>query len=119
MDTVTYMQMMQDVLQDYLDFIQPHSATMDTIRPAEVETLPFFDPQNHICGLLDVGWQGTERREQIIVLMRLVKGKIWVEVDQTDYGFVEALLEAGILQEDIVLAFHHPRLRQYTDFAVA
>jgi hypothetical protein len=29
------------------------------------------------------------------------------------------LLEAGVPKEDIVLAFHEPEMRQYTEFAVA
>ncbi|WP_333152179.1 MULTISPECIES: element excision factor XisI family protein [unclassified Microcoleus] len=29
------------------------------------------------------------------------------------------LLQAGVSREDIVLAFHPPRLRQFTEFATA
>lgn len=40
------------------------------------------------------------------VLMRIVDAKVWVEADTTDYVFVDHLLEAGVPQNDIVLACH-------------
>lgn len=53
------------------------------------------------------------------VLIRIVGDKVYVEEDNTDYVFVDRLLEAGIPAEDIVLAWHPPELRPYTAFAVA
>jgi hypothetical protein len=37
----------------------------------------------------------------------------------TEEGVVTDLVEAGIPANEIVLGFRHPKLRQYTDFAVA
>jgi hypothetical protein len=51
--------------------------------------------------------------------MRIVNGKIWVEQDRTMYGFVEELLDARMPKEDIVLAFHSPKMRQFMEFATA
>ena len=34
-------------------------------------------------------------------------------------GIATDLLQAGVSCEDIVLAFHPPRLRQFTEFATA
>ncbi len=53
------------------------------------------------------------------VLMRIIDDKIWVEEDRTMYGFVDELLAAGVPRADIVLAFQPPKMRQYTEFAVA
>jgi hypothetical protein len=53
------------------------------------------------------------------VYVRLRDGKFWVEEDWTEEGIATALLTAGVPKEDIVLAFHEPKMRQYTDFAVA
>lgn len=44
---------------------------------------------------------------------------MWIQYDGTSVPGAEALLEAGILREDIVLGFHPAELRQYTDFAVS
>jgi len=51
-------------------------------------------------------------------LMRIVNEKVWIEANNTDYLFADRLLEADIPHEDIVLAFHAPEMRQYTDFAI-
>lgn len=51
--------------------------------------------------------------------VRLRNGKIWIEEDGTEDGFASHLLEAGVPKSDIVLAFHAPWERQYTEFAVA
>ncbi len=49
----------------------------------------------------------------------LKDGKIWIEEDRTEDGIATDLLQAGVSCEDIVLAFHPPRLRQFTEFATA
>ncbi|MEG4275678.1 MULTISPECIES: element excision factor XisI family protein, partial [unclassified Microcoleus] len=42
-----------------------------------------------------------------------------VEEDRTEDGIATDLLQAGVSCEDIVLAFHPPRLRPFTEFATA
>ncbi len=42
-----------------------------------------------------------------------------IEEDWTEGGIATDLLEAGVPKEDIVLAFHPPKMRPYTEFAVA
>ena len=44
-------------------------------------------------------------------------GQIWIERDLTEDGSAMELLAAGVPQEDLVLAFHVPELRQYIEFA--
>jgi XisI protein len=68
---------------------------------------------------VDSGWDGDEQMNPTSVLMRIVNGKIWVEEDRTMVGFVDELREKGIGPHEIVLAFQPPKMRQYTQFAVA
>jgi hypothetical protein len=49
----------------------------------------------------------------------IIDDKVWIQYDGTSQPVAEALLEAGILREDIVLGFHPDELRQYTGFAVS
>ena len=53
------------------------------------------------------------------VYVRIRDGKFWIEEDWTEEGIATELVRAGVPKEDIVLAFHDPKTRQYTDFAVA
>ena len=51
--------------------------------------------------------------------LQIRNGKIWIQHDGTDRPVADALLEAGVPKEDIVLGFHPENVRQYTEFAVA
>jgi hypothetical protein len=45
-------------------------------------------------------------------------GKIWIQHDGTEEGIANRLIASGVPKEDIVLGFHSPFMRQYTEFAV-
>lgn len=62
--------------------------------------------------LLKVGWQGHQRIEWLMIYVRLKDGQIWIERDLTEDGSATELLAAGMPQEDLVLAYHVPELRQ-------
>ena len=51
--------------------------------------------------------------------VRIKNEKIYVEYDGTDIGFADVFVEEGVPKTDIVLAFHSPNKRPYTEFAVA
>ncbi|MEB3180348.1 MAG: element excision factor XisI family protein [Nostocaceae cyanobacterium] len=44
--------------------------------------------------------------------------KIWVQHDGTQDAIAEQLVALGVPKHDIVLAYHAPHVRQYTEFAV-
>lgn len=106
-----YRQGIESVLNEY--------ARLFNQQPAGVEVLAVCDEHTDTYALVNVGWDGDERMNTTSVLMRIVNGKIWVEEDRTMYGFVDELREKGIEQNEIVLAFQPPKMRQYTQFAVA
>jgi hypothetical protein len=88
-------------------------------RKNDIEAMCAFDDDAGQYLLVRVGWDGKRRFRQIVLHVRLHNGKIWIETDDTEDGFATELLKAGVPHSDIVLAFHPPQLRQYTDFAVA
>jgi hypothetical protein len=69
--------------------------------------------------LIARGGQGEERIKENTIPVRLRDGKIWIEEDWTEDGVVTDFLQAALPREDIVLAFHPPHLRQYTELAIA
>ncbi|BAU14862.1 XisI protein [Leptolyngbya sp. NIES-3755] len=82
----------------------------------EVQTL-FDDEQDHYQ-LLHVGWRGTRRHFGCVLHLDIKDGKIWIQHDGTEEGIANRLVELGVPKQDIVLAFHEPAVRQYTDFGV-
>ncbi|MEM1170541.1 MAG: element excision factor XisI family protein [Cyanobacteria bacterium P01_H01_bin.35] len=49
------------------------------------------------------------------VYIRFINGKLCIEEDLTEYGIATDFVAAGVLKEDIVLAFHEPTMEKYTD----
>ncbi|NEO28302.1 MAG: XisI protein, partial [Kamptonema sp. SIO4C4] len=45
--------------------------------------------------------------------------KIYIEEDLTEEGIATELLRENVPKEDIVLAFHDPESRKFTEFAIA
>ncbi|MGB3691101.1 MAG: XisI protein, partial [Spirulinaceae cyanobacterium] len=82
----------------------------------EYEVQTVFDIQQDHYQLLYVGWRGNKRDFGCIVHMDIKKGKIWIQHDGTEGGFANRLVEMGVPKQDIVLAFHEPEIREYTDF---
>lgn len=65
------------------------------------------------------GWNDKKLVQHIIIYLKIKDSKVWVEQDVTNFCIVDDLLAAGIPQNDIVLGFHHPSKRQFTEFATA
>ena len=76
-----------------------------------------FDDTHHHYLLLVMGWNKDERIKSILIHLRLKNRKIWIEEDWTEEGVATDLLQEGVSRDDIVLAFHPPQVRHYTEFA--
>ncbi len=67
--------------------------------------------------MLKTGWAQGRRVRSTVIHVRLRGGKVWIEEDWTEDGVATELLKAGVPNEDIVLAFHPPEMRRFTEFA--
>lgn len=106
----TYRNIIKRIIQEVADF-----------APAEegIRTEIVFDDINGHYQLLKVGWKNRRRINGTLVHIDIHDDKIWVEHDGTDLEIVQDLLDAGISSKEIVLGFHPPYQRKYTEFAVA
>lgn len=86
---------------------------------AEYEVQTVFDTERDHYQLLYVGWRGNKRDFGCILHLDIKNGKIWIQHDGTEVGVANQLVELGVPNQDIVLAFHEPDVRQYTDFGTA
>ncbi len=93
------------------------------VRPlnqsADKETILVSDEKHDHYFLHRIGWEGVKRVWNTTLYVRICNGKFYIEIDWTEEGIATDLLAAGVSKEDIVLAFHHPSVRPYTEFAVA
>ena len=85
----------------------------------QIVTVPVFDEHSDNYMVVDMGWDRTGRVHSVALHLQLQNGKVWVEVDGTESGIAQELLDAGVPKEDIVLEFYRPERRRLTEFAVA
>ena len=105
-----YRQYIQELLTERAKLRSP-------IDPVVSETI--FDTVSDRYQLVNVGWKDASTRIYGCVLHVDIKDeKIWVQHDGTEDAIADQLVARGVPKQDIVLAYHAPHVRQYTDFAV-
>lgn len=85
----------------------------------EVNSFFVIDEANGIFTWFHFGWTKQGRVDAINVFVHLRNGKIHIEEDWTEEGIGTILLSKGVSPKDIIVEFHPPEMRQYTEFAIA
>lgn len=109
-------------LETYQGYIEQIITGYSQYKPAygDVEVQTIFDRENHHYQLMTVGWNNDQRIRGCLIHIDIkADGKIWIQHDGTEEGIANELVEMGVPNEDIVLAYHAPYKRKYTGFAVA
>lgn len=107
-----YSQIIVELLTHYANVPQ------GTSKPSEIEEQLLLDTERHHYQLLAIGWVGVKRVYYPVFHIDIKNEKIWVQEDATDFDFVGELERRGVPKSDIVLAFHSPRKRALTEYAV-
>ncbi len=69
--------------------------------------------------IMQVGWAYGRRIHGTVVHVDVTESRVLVEHNGTDIDVVEMIQKAGIPDSEIVLGWHPPHMRQYTEFALA
>jgi len=109
-----------DKLTKYRDFIRGILNEYGQYRPSceEIDVEQIVDTHRDHYQLITVGWNKNERIHGSLLHIDIKAGKIWIQHDGTEEGVANRLVELGVPKSDIVLAFHSPYRRQFTEFAV-
>ncbi|MGB3692093.1 MAG: XisI protein [Spirulinaceae cyanobacterium] len=91
------------------------------IKPSygDVEVYTSFDEQGEHYQVIRTGWNKHRRIYGCSIHIDLKDNKVWIQYDGTEVDFANKLIEQGISKQDIVIAFHEPLARKFTDFAVS
>ena len=113
-----------DKLENYRSIVKKILTEYDKIASqtpnvSGVDTVLSFDEERDQYLWFDIGWNERKRVQAISVYIRIKNEKIYIEEDWTEEGIATELLKEAVPKEDIVLAFHDPQTRKYTDFAIA
>ena len=99
--------------------LRAYAALLQRANKPGVETVTVFDEAQDHYLLHTIGWADRKHVWNTTLYVRIRNNKFYIEVDWTEDGIATELLAAGVPKENIVLAFHHPSMRPYTEFAVA
>jgi hypothetical protein len=105
-----YRQSIKSILTEYAAVPISHAA---------IETQTIFDTQQDRYQVVNVGWNGNRRVHGCVLHLNIKDGKIWVEHNTTEMRIAHELVARGVANEDIILGFQAPYVRQYTGFGVA
>lgn len=108
---IQYRLLVKELLSREADFV-------NRVSRSGLQTYAILDEAHDHYLLLRAGWEHQKRIRAIMIYIRLHSGKIWVEEDWTEDGIASHLVRAGVPKEDIVLGFHAPEMRPFTEFAV-
>lgn len=98
------------------DTLQPHANGKSNYG---IDTYFVADDNNGQYLLVNSGWREGHRNYGCFLHICIKNDKVYIEYDGTDWDFAQALADAHIPKEDIVLAFQAPVKRPFTGYAVA
>jgi hypothetical protein len=101
-----YQDVLIALLNDYVDFFSGSSAP---IKPQV-----FSDKEHNHFQLLKIGWDSIQYQFVFGILFHfdIIDGKIWLQLNNTEFAVVDELIELGVPKSDIVIGFHAPIVPQ-------
>jgi hypothetical protein len=111
-----------DKLENYRSLIKKilteHDDLANRSSKKKYETFLVFDETHDHYLWMSLDWLNQKRINNTNVHIRIKNEKIYIEQDWTEEGIANELLNEGVPKSDIVLAFHDPETRKFTEFAV-
>ncbi|MBI5515386.1 MAG: XisI protein [Deltaproteobacteria bacterium] len=89
--------------------IREYASVKPSYGEVEVETV-FDEPGGHY-ELVYAGWLDQKRIHGSVVHIDVRGDRVWIQHDGTSTGVANDLIERGIPEGHLVLAFQHPSLR--------
>ncbi|MFN6273317.1 MAG: XisI protein [Microcystis sp.] len=110
MDKVThYRQVIKEIIHQHSHYSPSQK---------DCDTLGIIDEASDNYLLVDVGWYDSKRTHFVILHLRIVEQKIYVEWDGLESGVTRILLDKGVPKDDIILGFIRPEKRDLIDFSL-
>lgn len=98
------------ILEDYKDV---KYSNLDAVN------VLIADKENHHYQILTIGWEGKKHVHHCPMHFDIINGKIWIQKNMTEIDVGQKLVEQNIPKTDIVLGFLRPKMREYSEYAIA
>ncbi len=97
MDTVkSYQAVIKQVISEYAKLRPSHG---------NIHLEPIFDDINNRYALMQFGWDRERRVRGNLIYVRIENSKVLIEYDGLERGITQDLVQNGIPEQDIILAF--------------
>lgn len=108
-------------VEKYRDCIKKILSEYAAYKPSygDVEVQIIFDMERERYQVIRVGWENKQRVYGCSMHLDIKDGKIWIQQNATEIDIGQELVNLGVPKSDIVVGFHPPLMRQFTEFAVS
>jgi hypothetical protein len=104
-----YREIIQQLLQTYAAY---------SGNDRDINTELVLDTVREHYQLIHMGWQNERRIYGCILHLNIRNGKVWLQHNGTENDIAAELVKMGIPKTDIVIGFHSPFKRQFTEYAL-
>lgn len=96
-----------DTLKSYQAVIKQVISEYAKLRPSHgnIHLEPIFDDVNSRYALMQFGWDRERRVRGNLIYVSIKDSKVLIEYDGIESGITQDLIQKGIPERDIVLAF--------------
>jgi hypothetical protein len=85
----------------------------------DAENKLIADTVNHRYQVVTIGWDKNKFVHDCPIHIDIIDGKVWIQRNMTEIEIATILTDHGIAKSDIVLGFLTPKMREYSDYALA
>jgi hypothetical protein len=85
----------------------------------DAENRLIADKENHRYQVVTIGWDGRKFVHDCPIHIDIINDKIWVQRNRADIDLDTIFRENRVPKSDIVIGFLSPKMREYSDYAVA
>ncbi len=85
----------------------------------DAENRLIADKEHHRYQIVTIGWEGNKFVHDCPMHIEIINGKIWIQRNMTEINLDDEFISQGVPKADIVLGFLSPKMREYTDYALA
>jgi hypothetical protein len=108
MEKLNYYDLVEKILKQY--------ATITTDEGTVVELITDRSGGHYL--VMFIGWRDEVQVYGSLIHIDIKENQIWIQLDGTQEGIAQQLVEAGVPKSDIVLGYRSPIVRQFTGFGV-
>jgi hypothetical protein len=105
---INYIELVKSLIEEQAKIQQSSEISLEII---------FDDLRKHYL-LVQVGWHNNHWIYGCLLHLDIINNKVYIQQNNTEISVAEQLVKLGIPKTDIVIGFHSPFKRKFTEYAI-